>query len=297
MLNPIIVNKANKTTSSELRLLAAHFVCADLAATVKKRQKRKYVCGAFKSLATAKPIEQIRVSASIELTLAYCQGRTDAFSHLATLAFVGLSMSSQSTSSRPSRKASQHQSGYYSQVADVTPDDVPAQNTDDDADDARGTSKRRTKSKPMQLDPENQVCEIVPDADSRLTSTGADSPDDELKKHGEKPNFAEVDGKKQRLAFHAWEAAWRIEMARRWKETETTLAQRNADYGALQLRINQCRQINGEQLVTVAQIQTAIRNKKAETKNQDFELLPLSLPSADALAGETTAQLLKYVDC
>ena len=98
--------------------------------------------------------------ASPELTPAPRTRRSGALQHLLSLSFVALSMSSQSTSSRPTRNASQHRAGYYSQIADVDADDVAAADGDDDADDSGGKSKRRIKSNKTQVDSKNHVREF-----------------------------------------------------------------------------------------------------------------------------------------
>jgi hypothetical protein len=204
-------------------------------------------------------------------------------------------MSSQSTNSRPSRTASSHAPGYYSQIADGVAEGVAAVSAAVATDKARGRSKSRSVSNPTSSAPESLVCKFGTNGASLLTLTNADSPNDVTKEHGERPNFSEIDGKKRRFAFHAWEVAWRDEMTAKWGEAATK-QQRNVDIGALQHKINQSRLINGEQLVAIEQITNSIRNTKAENKNQDFELLAVNLPSAHVLANETATQLLRYVD-
>lgn len=96
------------------------------------------------------------------------------------------------------------------------------------------------------------------------------------------------------MGYHAWEVKWIREATSTFND-ETTNAEKNVVWGGLQQKINEYRTANGEQQVSVAQLQTALRNHKAETKNQGFELLPFSLPSTAELASETCSQLLRCV--
>ena len=150
-------------TVSESNLIASVFVRADFVFQLKNVQNAKYVRGAFESLATAKRFEQILNCASTQPTFVPITHFSFALQRVAQHEFSAVSMSSQSTTTRLPRKASTHDSGYYSQVANVDDDDVPARDADDDADDAAGKSKRRTKPKAMQLDPAHQVCEFCGD--------------------------------------------------------------------------------------------------------------------------------------